>query len=118
MQFQSGVYFTLVFFFFNDTATTEIYTLSLHDALPILLLPRRAGDDEWEDPRAELVRRLLEYQQIRGLVDWMQGAAARRARQFGRGFAREPAAAPPAPPVIELRTLLAGAGHVSALALS
>src|SRR5256885_2984731 len=29
------------FFFFNDTATTEIYTLSLHDALPILL---SAGD--------------------------------------------------------------------------
>src|SRR3712207_7186663 len=28
-----------VIFFFNDTATTEIYTLSLHDALPIL--PRR-----------------------------------------------------------------------------
>src|SRR5574343_651375 len=29
-------YFALVFvFFFNDTATTEIYTLSLHDALPI-----------------------------------------------------------------------------------
>src|SRR5256885_9649619 len=26
---------TLSFFFFNDTATTEIYTLSLHDALPI-----------------------------------------------------------------------------------
>ena len=29
----NGVVF---FFFFNDTATTEIYTLSLHDALPIL----------------------------------------------------------------------------------
>src|SRR2546429_9471243 len=29
------------FFFFNDTATTEIYTLSLHDALPIL---QRHGD--------------------------------------------------------------------------
>src|SRR2546422_5154981 len=29
------------FFFFNDTATTEIYTLSLHDALPIS--PRGAG---------------------------------------------------------------------------
>src|SRR2546425_10508654 len=28
--------FFLFFFFFNDTATTEIYTLSLHDALPIL----------------------------------------------------------------------------------
>src|SRR5256885_10976395 len=35
-----------LFFFFNDTATTEIYTLSLHDALPICLhrpLLRRSG---------------------------------------------------------------------------
>src|SRR5258705_10848171 len=31
------------FFFFNDTATTEIYTLSLHDALPICLLPTFRG---------------------------------------------------------------------------
>src|SRR2546430_11517359 len=30
-----GVDRCLLFFFFNDTATTEIYTLSLHDALPI-----------------------------------------------------------------------------------
>src|SRR5256885_15372334 len=30
-------YYDLFFFFFNDTATTEIYTLSLHDALPILI---------------------------------------------------------------------------------
>src|SRR5215211_2980613 len=29
----------LIFFFFNDTATTEIYTLSLHDALPICAPP-------------------------------------------------------------------------------
>src|SRR6266480_7750668 len=29
--------FFFFFFFFNDTATTEIYTLSLHDALPILI---------------------------------------------------------------------------------
>src|SRR5258705_10315109 len=29
--------FAFRFFFFNDTATTEIYTLSLHDALPILI---------------------------------------------------------------------------------
>src|SRR5258707_11038825 len=29
-----------IFFFFNDTATTEIYTLSLHDALPISLRVR------------------------------------------------------------------------------
>src|SRR2546425_5004769 len=33
-----------MFFFFNDTATTEIYTLSLHDALPISSCPdRRRG---------------------------------------------------------------------------
>src|SRR5260370_40821830 len=30
------------FFFFNDTATTEIYTLSLHDALPIYFVGRAA----------------------------------------------------------------------------
>src|SRR2546422_10875711 len=30
-----GTLLSLFFFFFNDTATTEIYTLSLHDALPI-----------------------------------------------------------------------------------
>src|SRR5256886_16400035 len=35
------------FFFFNDTATTEIYTLSLHDALPIWarVCPARGGCD-------------------------------------------------------------------------
>src|SRR6478672_13685162 len=32
--------FFFLFFFFNDTATTEIYTLSLHDALPISPCPR------------------------------------------------------------------------------
>ena len=31
-----GKWCVLFFFFFNDTAATEIYTLSLHDALPIL----------------------------------------------------------------------------------
>src|SRR3712207_8594031 len=32
------------FFFFNDTATTEIYTLSLHDALPIWEVLQEQGD--------------------------------------------------------------------------
>src|SRR5256885_15198479 len=32
---QSPFFGMFIFFFFNDTATTEIYTLSLHDALPI-----------------------------------------------------------------------------------
>src|SRR2546425_10457733 len=39
------------FFFFNDTATTEIYTLSLHDALPILLARKVA-------PQGEALKRL------------------------------------------------------------
>src|SRR2546422_11446378 len=38
---------TFLFFFFNDTATTEIYTLSLHDALPISTLPRRTSAITW-----------------------------------------------------------------------
>src|SRR3712207_8616200 len=42
----------LIFFFFNDTATTEIYTLSLHDALPISRssLPRRGTHRRWCAP--------------------------------------------------------------------
>src|SRR5258708_25107100 len=41
---------TLFFFFFNDTATTEIYTLSLHDALPI-------SSFSWTGEKAVEVRR-------------------------------------------------------------
>src|SRR5258708_29963097 len=40
------------FFFFNDTATTEIYTLSLHDALPISACQPRSGSRlGWPDRR-------------------------------------------------------------------
>src|SRR5256885_16991146 len=53
-----------LFFFFNDTATTEIYTLSLHDALPIsveapilaVTLPRRPATLQ-ADSRADLDRK-------------------------------------------------------------
>src|SRR2546430_15206212 len=64
----------LIFFFFNDTATTEIYTLSLHDALPIFpaeqarhgrdVLRHRAvreqavSLDHIADPAPQQVRRL------------------------------------------------------------
>src|SRR3712207_8712564 len=46
----------MMFFFFNDTATTEIYTLSLHDALPIFRAG--AGDDTPADlcPRSAVER--------------------------------------------------------------
>src|SRR5256885_12043944 len=54
--------FSVVFFFFNDTATTEIYTLPLHDALPISL--RAASSSmgsstswpSWSSPRACRIR--------------------------------------------------------------
>src|SRR3712207_7805709 len=49
----------LFIFFFNDTATTEIYTLSLHDALPIsrvgVRVERVVGVLERLEPRPELV---------------------------------------------------------------
>src|SRR6185437_14379110 len=53
-----------IFFFFNDTATTEIYTLSLHDALPILRcmdvrgLPARVSScpGTWWTAQSSLVR--------------------------------------------------------------
>src|SRR5579871_7042958 len=38
------IIYSCLFFFFNDTATTEIYTLSLHDALPIALVRGTAVD--------------------------------------------------------------------------
>src|SRR2546429_6004998 len=44
----------IVYFFFNDTATTEIYTLSLHDALPISLVYLVAFELERFDLRYEL----------------------------------------------------------------
>ena len=55
-----------------------------------MLLPRQSEEDGWEDPRAELVRRLLEYQQIREIAVWMGRAAERRAEQFARGYLPPP----------------------------
>ena len=49
-----------------------------------MLLPRH-GETEDEDPRAELVRRLLEYEQIRDVSVRLASAEAERARRFGKG---------------------------------
>src|SRR6266480_7677978 len=47
-----GVFLCVLCFFFNDTATTEIYTLSLHDALPISARSRlRRGPPPTRSPR-------------------------------------------------------------------
>src|SRR2546430_6177602 len=48
--------YLFVFFFFNDTATTEIYTLSLHDALPILSGARSAPFGQQMVPRSGSTR--------------------------------------------------------------
>src|SRR3989449_11591669 len=55
------------FFFFNDTATTEIYTLSLHDALPIYqrLLARAVTMVHAVELRDRLVRLIHEEQIVR-----------------------------------------------------
>ncbi len=50
-----------------------------------MLLPRQ-GETEDEDPRAELVRRLLEYEQVRDISQRLASAEAERARRFGKGF--------------------------------
>src|SRR3989454_3562531 len=64
------------FFFFNDTATTEIYTLSLHDALPICRAPPRAPADH---------DRALPHRHERG-----HGAAAPEGAPVGAHLPLEP----------------------------
>jgi segregation and condensation protein A len=49
-----------------------------------LLLPHREGDEQWEDPRADLVRRLLEYQQMREVVDLLERLGEGRRNRFAR----------------------------------
>jgi segregation and condensation protein A len=49
-----------------------------------MLLPRADGEESWEDPRAELVRRLLEYQQMREVVDLLEHRGEARRHQFAR----------------------------------
>src|SRR5438552_18112909 len=73
--------YQFIFFFFNDTATTDIYTLSLHDALPILpalqRLEREGGVEEQEriEQRVRLGERSSAVQvdragnRVVGLVD-------------------------------------------------
>ena len=52
-----------------------------------MLLPRRTDDDgELEDPRAELVRRLLEYEHFRDAADRLEDAEADRSRHYARGY--------------------------------
>jgi segregation and condensation protein A len=78
-----------------------------------MLLPRNELADTWEDPRAELVRRLLEYQQMRQVVDVLDVRAEERRNRFARAFVTEPAAPPAAAPVsLSLGELLAAVDRI------
>jgi segregation and condensation protein A len=51
-----------------------------------MLLPRSGDEEPWEDPRAELVRRLLEYQQMREVVDVLEHRGELRRNRFARNY--------------------------------
>src|SRR2546422_2984552 len=63
------------FFFFNDTATTEIYTLSLHDALPIYRGDLPGGVE------AEMLPRLAGVDRLVDAVAFVDGAAGDRSEE-------------------------------------
>src|SRR3954468_13281864 len=79
-----------------------------------MLLPRPSEDDGWEDPRAELVRRLLEYQQIREIAVWLGRATERRAEQLARGYLPAPPELPPPPLTLDLLEMLQAVERVVA----
>ena len=92
----------------------RIHALKLNDAADYLemaarllrikaqmLLPRTDGGDQWEDPRAELVRRLLEYQQMREVVDVLERRGELRRNQFARSYVQA-SLLPPPPSVLAL----------------
>ena len=79
-----------------------------------MLLPRRSEEDGWEDPRAELVRRLLEYQQIREIAIWMGRSAERRGEHFARGWLPPLPTLPPPPLTLDLMEMLQAVERVVA----
>ena len=76
-----------------------------------MLLPR--GEEElWEDPRAELVRRLLEYQQMREVVDLLERRGEERRSQFARAYLPMAPEPPQAPLALSLSELLSAVDRV------
>ena len=82
-----------------------------------MLLPRSENEEEWEDPRAELVRRLLEYQQMREVVDVLEKLGEGRRNRFGRTYFPQMALPPvQAPLALSLAELLSAVDRVLRLA--
>jgi segregation and condensation protein A len=81
-----------------------------------MLLPR-SDEEQWEDPRAELVRRLLEYQQMREVVDVLERRGEERRNQFARAYLPQAPAAAQAPLALSLSELLSAVDRVLRAAL-
>lgn len=96
----------------NDAAEYLEMAARLLRIKALMLLPRREGDDEWEDPRAELVRRLLEYQQMREVVDVLERLGEDRRNRFARAWSPGLVAPPQAPLALSLAELLVAVDRV------
>jgi segregation and condensation protein A len=81
-----------------------------------MLLPRTDGEEPWDDPRAELVRRLLEYQQMREIVDVLERAGEERRNRFARAYVPQAPAPPEAPLALSLSELLAAVDRILRIA--
>src|SRR5258708_29824708 len=76
-----------VFFFFNDTATTEIYTLSLHDALPISGAARCSNDPGHFECFLRTAGRRARSRELGFPLLLHEGRAGPRHRQYGEAGA-------------------------------
>ena len=78
-----------------------------------MLLPRHGEAETWEDPRAELVRRLLEYQQMREVVDILERRGDERRSRFARAYLPESSEAiSTAPLALSLTELLTAVDRI------
>ncbi|HET7622059.1 MAG TPA: segregation/condensation protein A [Gemmatimonadaceae bacterium] len=78
-----------------------------------MLLPRHGDEETWDDPRAELVRRLLEYQQMREVVDVLERLGDDRRNRFARGYCPgDPVPPPRGPLALALPELFAAVDRV------
>jgi segregation and condensation protein A len=77
-----------------------------------MLLPRHGDEEEWDDPRAELVRRLLEYQQICEVVDVLERLSEDRRGRLARGYLPQDPIPPASPLALSLPELLGAVDRV------
>src|SRR5271169_957112 len=78
------LFLSFFFFFFNDTATTEIYTLSLHDALPIWTARSPTASSDRSRTRPWMTRRSAGWRLGSGTARTCSAAV----RRLERGLAR------------------------------